>query len=210
MHALLVILSVPRHSRLALKVGLTLLYPSEGNAVPSTLSPNGIHVGPFSVTPQEFLLAAVGFGVAGLIVVFLRFTQTGRSMRALAENPGGAALMGVNPRRLSLLGWGISGSVAALAGAVISPGTLIDPTIGGGYLFIVFAAAVLGGFGSIGGALAGGLIIGIAQEMFGAYISEGWSSIVAFALLVVVLLVRPQGLFGFSVDQYEAPHRRRC
>jgi branched-chain amino acid transport system permease protein len=122
-------------------------------------------------------------------------------MRAIAENAPAASLQGINTRRVSALGWMLSGLIAALAGVLLGPNSVVTPFVGGGYLFVAFAAAVLGGFGSIPGALIGGLLLGLAQQFFAAFVSTGWSSTVAFAVVLVVLIVRPQGLFGYSVNR---------
>jgi len=192
-------------STLALSLGLqgalTLIFPTEGSGFPSVLSITAYKFGPVRVTQPDLLLVGVGILSAASVAFFLRFTQVGRSFRAIAQNPAAASLMGINAGRVSSLGWGLSGMLAALAGVLLGPGTVISPYTGGGYLFIAFAAAVLGGFGSIEGALVGGLLLGLAQTFFSAFVSTGWSSLVAFGVLIIVLLVRPQGLFGFSTER---------
>jgi branched-chain amino acid transport system permease protein len=186
---------------LAIEGGLNLLVPSEGSGFAPVLPLHAYQFGPVLIAPSDLLLAGVSIVVAILVTVFLRFTQIGRSMRAIAENTPAASLQGINTQRISALGWALSGAIAALAGVLLGPNTVLTPFAGGGYLFIAFAAAVLGGFGSIPGALLGGLLLGLSQQFFAAFVSAGWSSTVAFAFLLIVLMVRPQGLFGFSVTR---------
>jgi branched-chain amino acid transport system permease protein len=186
---------------LALTGALTLIVPTEGSGFPPVLPILAYKVGPIRLAPSDILIGSISILSALAMAAFLRLTQVGRSMRAIAQNPAAASLMGINSGRISSLGWGLSALLAALAGVLLGPGSVITPYSGGGFLFIAFAAAVLGGFGSIEGALIGGLILGLSQAFFSAYVSTGWSGLVAFGMLIVVLLVRPQGLFGFSVER---------
>lgn len=186
---------------LALTGALTLIVPTEGSGFPPVLPITAYHIGLLRLAPSDMLVGGISILSAAAMAGFLRFTQVGRSMRAIAQNPAAASLMGINSGRISSLGWGLSAFLAALAGILLGPGSVITPYSGGGFLFIAFAAAVLGGFGSIEGALVGGLVLGLAQTFFSAFVSTGWSGLVAFGLLIVVLLVRPQGLFGFSVER---------
>ena len=186
---------------LGLQGGLTLLFPTEGFGFPPMLPIDSYHVGPLSLTAPDLLLGGLSL-ISGVTVgAFLRFTQVGRSMRAIAQHPAAASLMGINLRRISSLGWGLSGLLAALAGTLLAPGSVITPYSGASFLFIAFGAAVLGGFGSIEGAIVGGLLLGLAQAFFTAYVSSGWSDVVPFAFLIIVLVFKPQGLFGSTVER---------
>jgi branched-chain amino acid transport system permease protein len=109
--------------------------------------------------------------------------------------------MGANPRYFAALAWCLSGALGALAGVLLASGTVITPTTGSPYLFLAFAAAVLGGFGSVAGAVVGALILGLGESFFGAYVSLEWPSAVPFVLLILVLLLKPSGLFGGTVNR---------
>jgi branched-chain amino acid transport system permease protein len=185
----------------AIEGALSLLVSTDGSASPSVTSLTSYQVGPFLINDSEILVSGVSLVLAVALDTGVRRTQAGRAMRAVAQNRDAASLLGINPRRLSTIGWGISGLLAAMAGVLLGPGSLVTPVTGTTYLFIAFAAAVLGGFGSIRGAIAGGVLIGIAQAMFSAFVSTTWASLVAFGLLILVLLVRPQGLFGRFVER---------
>jgi branched-chain amino acid transport system permease protein len=175
---------------------LALVLPTEGIGIPGFLPLDVIAVGPFRAAPIQVVTMVLG-GLACLITALLvRGTQFGRAMKAIAEHPVTAALMGIDTGRIARLGWGLSGVLAALCGTLVAPGSIVTPFSGSQFLFIAFAAAVLGGFGSIEGAIIGGISLGLAQAFFAAFVSTGWSSIIPFAALVVTLSLRPRGIFG--------------
>jgi branched-chain amino acid transport system permease protein len=122
-------------------------------------------------------------------------------MRAISQHADAASLLGVNPRRVAALAWALSGAAAGVAGALFAPGSIVTPFSGSTYLFVAFAAAVVGGFGSIGGAVAGAMILGISEAFFQTYVSVVWSAIVPFAVLIIVVAVRPSGIFGIRVQR---------
>ena len=140
--------------------------------------------------------------VAGAVVLvvalhlFLRHTRTGKAMRAMADNVELARITGVDPERVVLWTWAIGGALAAAAGVFLALDTRLHPTVGWHMLLPVFAAAIVGGIGRPYGAIAGGLTIGIAQELSTAVMAPVYKPAVAFAVIVVVLVVRPRGLLG--------------
>ncbi len=140
--------------------------------------------------------------VAGAVVLvialhlFLRRTRTGKAMRAMADNAELARISGVDTERVVLWTWVIGGALAAAAGVFLALDTRLHPTVGWHMLLPVFAAAILGGIGKPYGAIAGGLTIGVAQELSTAVIAPVYKPAVAFAVIVVVLIVRPRGLLG--------------
>lgn len=129
--------------------------------------------------------------------LLLKFTLLGRTMRAAASNDALARLSGLNTRRIIGATWLVSGLVAGLGGVLLgaSQGT-ISPTIGFNFLLVVFAAAMLGGIGKPYGAMGGALLIGLGVEFGATYVSADYSHALAFLVLVLVLLIRPSGLFG--------------
>ncbi len=130
-----------------------------------------------------------------LFYFFFKYTRMGVAMQATSQNQLAAVYMGISVKKIFSLTWGISASVAAFAGILLAPITFIHLNMG--YIGLkAFPAAVLGGFGSIPGAIVGGLIIGITESLSGAYLPEGWKDIAAWILLIAVLMVRPEGLFG--------------
>lgn len=149
-------------------------------------------------------LQAIIFAVACLTMIvvhlLLRRTALGRTMRAVASNDTLTRLSGVNTRGTVAVAWIVSGVIAGLAGVLLaaSQGSM-TPTFGFNFLLLIFSAAMLGGIGQPYGAMAGALIIGLGVEFGATYVSADYSNALAFGALVVVLLARPQGLFGRKV-----------
>ena len=132
--------------------------------------------------------------IAGLYLLF-KHTKIGIAMQATSQNQLAAFYMGIPVRRINMLVWGLSAAISACAGLLLAPITFIHANMG----FIglkAFPAAVVGGFGSIPGALVGGLIIGVVETLAGFYLPEGFKDIAAYIVVLVMLAVKPNGLFG--------------
>ena len=134
--------------------------------------------------------------LCALLYVFFNQTRLGTAMRATSENMLAAYYMGIPVKRVVSLIWAISAMVAACAGVLLAPITFIHTNVGLALGLKAFPAAVLGGFGSIPGALAGGVIIGVIETLAGFYLAAGWKDVAPYLVLLGVLLLRPQGLFG--------------
>ena len=149
--------------------------------------------------PQSYLLTAVvSFALMGLLHFFLKYTKIGLAVRAVAQNKDIAYLMGINvPVFISLI-FGLSCALAAAAGVLMGPMQSVQVEMGYLMLMKAFAAAVVGGFGSLPGALLGGILVGIFENLGAAYISPSHKDIYAFLLLILVLMIRPSGLFGIE------------
>ena len=149
--------------------------------------------------PQSYLLTAVvSFALMGLLHFFLKYTKIGLAVRAVAQNKDIAYLMGINvPVFISLI-FGLACALAAAAGVLIGPLQSVQVEMGYLMLMKAFAAAVVGGFGSLPGALLGGILVGIFENLGAAYISPSHKDIYAFLLLILVLMIRPSGLFGIE------------
>ena len=149
--------------------------------------------------PQSYLLTAVvSFALMGLLHFFLKYTKIGLAVRAVAQNKDIAYLMGINvPVFISLI-FGLACALAAAAGVLIGPMQSVQGEMGYLMLTKAFAAAVVGGFGSLPGALLGGILVGIFENLGAAYISPSHKDIYAFLLLILVLMIRPSGLFGIE------------
>jgi len=143
---------------------------------------------------QRVLIIAAAFVLVSVLHLFLTRTVTGSTILALAQDPQGAALVGIDARRVTYLVFAISGALAAVAAVLYAPINLLYPTMGGLVIVKAFVIIILGGMGSFPGAILGGLIIGMAESFGGFYVSTDYKDIIAFVLLVVVLSVRPQGL----------------
>ncbi|WP_040781065.1 branched-chain amino acid ABC transporter permease [Nocardia pneumoniae] len=144
------------------------------------------------------VLAVVG-AVMGLLYLLFRYTKIGLAMRAVACNPQSARLVGIRVGTVLALGWGLAALVGAVSGVLSAPLLFLEPNMMGGVLIYAFAAATLGGFDSPGGAVAGGLIVGVAETLTGAYVDVIGTELeigVPLVIILGVLLLRPQGLFG--------------
>ena len=132
-----------------------------------------------------------------LIYSFFRFTSVGLAMRAAAANPESARLVGINVGWMLALGWGLAAAIGSVAGMMIAPVVFLEPNMMLGILLYGFAGAVVGGLTSPGGAVVGGFLVGVAENLFGTYlIGSELKLTMALVLIVGVLLVRPAGLFG--------------
>ena len=147
------------------------------------------------ILPLESISMIVGTVLlAVLLYFFFNYTRIGNAMQAASQNQLAAYYMGIPVKRINSLIWALSAIVATIAGVLLSPVSLIDPSIG--FLGIkAFAAAVVGGFGSLIGTVLGGLIVGISETLAGRYLPPGFKEIVAYLIMLIVLMVRPQGLF---------------
>ncbi|MFQ5954552.1 MAG: branched-chain amino acid ABC transporter permease [Kiloniellales bacterium] len=135
-----------------------------------------------------------------LLYVFFRFTPLGLAMRAAAQNPESSSLVGIRVGWMLALGWGMAAAVGAVAGMLVAPILFLDPNMMGGVLLYAFAAALLGGIDSPGGAVFGGFAVGVTENLVGTYlIGNELKLTVALALIVGVLVVKPSGLFGKAV-----------
>lgn len=153
---------------------------------------------PFGVKirPDQVLI----IGVAALLMVslylFLRYTKTGKAMRATADNMELARISGIRTERIVLWTWAIGGALAAAGGVLYGIDVQIHPGMGWNFLLPLFAAAILGGIGKVHGALIGGLVIGVLQQLSTAWLLPTYKPAVAFIGMIIILLVRPQGIFG--------------
>lgn len=141
------------------------------------------------------IIASTVVLVVGLNL-FLRKTMVGATIIAMAQNREGAFLVGIDANRVAMMTFAISGALAAVAATLYAPMNLVYPAMGHIVIMKAFVIIILGGMGSIPGAIVGGMIIGFAEAFGGYYISDAYKDIIAFALLVVILSIRPQGLFA--------------
>jgi branched-chain amino acid transport system permease protein len=173
----------------------SITWGSEIYTLPTPFSAKSTMVGRINVS-YEYVSIIVGTLVlCAALFAFFRYTRVGVAMQATSQNQLAAYYMGIPVKRMFSLIWAISAGVAAFAGVLLAPVSLIDANLG----FIglkAFAAAVLGGFGSIVGALVGGLTIGLIEMFAGTYLPQGFKDVAAYIVLLVVLAIRPQGMFG--------------
>ena len=148
------------------------------------------------LTSHDMGSAAVTLTVLLLVFVFFRFTPLGLAMRAAAQNPVSSRLVGVRVGWMLALGWGLAAAIGAVAGIMVAPVVFLEPNMMGGILLYAFAGALLGGIDSPGGAVLGGFIVGVLENVVGMYLGTELKLTVALVIIVGVLVVRPSGLFG--------------
>jgi len=147
---------------------------------------------------DKAMLTAAAACVIGFVFLyaFLHYTKTGKGIRATTDNPRAALALGVDIEKMYALTWGISLALVAVAGAMLSRMRYVYPTVGDRFGLLAFVAVALGGFGSIYGSLLGGLLIGVFASLAGVYAAPWMKTPAIFAIFVIALLLRPQGLFG--------------
>ena len=151
------------------------------------------------VTTYQLIMIATAFVLVALLQSFLKFTRTGKAMRATSDNTNLAKISGINTERIALWTWGIGGALAAAGGVFYGLEFGLNANMGALIILPLFASVILGGIGSPLGALAGGIIIGIAQNLLVfpiTFINASYKPAVSFVMLILILLFRPQGLFG--------------
>ena len=152
-----------------------------------------------TIPAQRVLIIAGAFSLMAVLHLFLKKTMTGSTIVAMAQNREGAFLVGIDANRVAMMTFAISGALAAVGATLFAPINLVYPAMGHLLIMKAFVIIILGGMGSIPGAIVGGLIIGFAEAFGGFYISTDYKDIIAFALLVVILSIKPTGLFSKGV-----------
>jgi branched-chain amino acid transport system permease protein len=148
------------------------------------------------LTSHDMGSAGVTLVVLLLVFIFFRYTPLGLAMRAAAQNPVSSRLVGVRVGWMLALGWGLASAIGAVAGIMVAPVVFLEPNMMGGILLYAFAGALLGGIDSPGGAVLGGFIVGVLENVVGVYLGTELKLTVALVIIVGVLVVRPSGLFG--------------
>ena len=152
------------------------------------------------ITSQDLGVIGVTLVMLVLLFTFFRFTKTGLAMRAAAQNPESARLCGIPVGRMLAIGWGLAATIGATAGIMVAPVLFLDPYMMSGVLLYAFAGALLGGITSPVGAVIGGLIVGVTENLVGTYLIPTQLKLtLALALIILVLMFRPNGLFGTAI-----------
>ncbi len=152
-------------------------------------------LGELVLTAEQVVVIGVTAVLCALLYAMFRYSKLGIAMQASSQNQLAAYYMGIPVKRLNGLVWGLAAGVAALAGLLLAPITFVHANMG----FIglkAFPAAVVGGFGSLPGAIVGGLVIGVVEALAGFYLPEGFKDIAAYIVVLIMLMVKPNGLFG--------------
>jgi branched-chain amino acid transport system permease protein len=175
------------------------IFGPEVRSFPSAFPSETVDVGGVVLSVQNLGVVAVSLAVVGLLWAFFSLTRLGLAMRAAAMNRESSRLLGIRVGWMLALAWGLASALGALSGMLVAPIVFLDPTTMQSVLLYALAAAVLGGLESPGGAVAGGLLIGVLVNLLGTYVgavSSELQLVVAFGVILLFLLVRPAGLFG--------------
>jgi len=182
-----------------LRGGARTIWGREVLPMPQVFDIEPIFFGDVVFTGDALFICAI---VAVLMVIFFLIfyrTTIGTVIQAVYQSERGATLIGINVRSFHEIMWGVGLGMGAMAGILIAPISLLHPDLGASFLIRGFAAMTLGGFGSLGGAVLGGLLLGVAEQVFGAYLNSALIDITAYLVIVAVLVIRPAGLFGRTI-----------
>lgn len=196
----------PTHNQLLLTLGVAYILENGLLAVftPNykTLSmenfPSFIQIGEISVNPAKLIAFAVVIVVTAAIYLLLYRTDTGKAIRACSQEREGALLMGIVIKKTNAIAFGIGAMCTGIAGALLTPILSIYPTLGETFQLKCFVIAILGGMGNLWGALLSGLIVGVVESLTGYIAGGSWSDLMVYAAFILILLVKPAGLFGRS------------
>jgi len=177
---------------------LRAVYGQQGDflSYPPAIEAGALALGDLLIPSQQVLVLGSATLALVLFGSFFRYTRAGRIMQAVAENPEACRIVGVNVDRVFMWIWGSGALLGGTAGVLLAPVTMIYPDMSLSILIKAFAAAALGGFDHLGGVVLGGLILGVLEICLGFYVGSQYQEIVGFALILLVLVFRPQGLFG--------------
>ena len=171
-------------------------FGADQRAMPFPISTyESIAIGDIFISSLEMLTLVVALIIMLVLFLFFRFSRLGVAMKASQQNETAARLMGIKVHRVRMITWGISSLVGCVAGLLIAP-VLMEPYMMWDPMLKGFAGAVVGGMTSLPGAVFGAYIVGIVENLFGGYVSIEFKSVVAFAIIVIVLCIRPSGLFA--------------
>lgn len=171
--------------------GADSLFYRPGILRPAIELPMGV-----KIRPDQILILITVFGLVILLHLFLQKTKLGKAMRATSDNMELALVSGIDTERVIIFTWGIGGALAAAGGILYGIDVQVHPYMGWNFLIPLFAATILGTVGNIYGALVGGLVIGVAQQVSTAFLMPTYKPAVAFILMILILLIRPKGIFG--------------
>jgi branched-chain amino acid transport system permease protein len=195
--------AAPQVNALIATIGLWLVFHHAAGWIwgydpvrfPSLFSPAPVDMLGARIAQNSLGIIGVSLGVVVLLYLFFEHTRMGVAMRAASMNRRAAQLMGVNIDRVALVAWALAAAISVVSGFLVAPLTFLDFEMMFAVLLKAFAGAILGGFNSLPGAVVGCLVIGVVENLFAAYVSTAFKDTFAFAIIIVVLMFRPQGLF---------------
>lgn len=180
---------------LIIKNAIRLVWQDTPRTISGVLSSTPIAIGDILITPERIAIMATVVVVVTALMLFFRYTRLGKAMRATAQSQEAAALMGISVSGIFSKTWALGSALGGVAGVLIAPLVGINTELGG-VLIPGFVAAIVGGFTSIPGAIVGGIMVGVFENFAGVFVSSSFKRVVSFVILIVVLMIRPSGLFG--------------
>jgi branched-chain amino acid transport system permease protein len=184
-----------------LKESVKSFYSAEAQPFPALVPALDLHLGPVTVSVQDIATLAIAILAVTILQWFLTGTRTGRAMQATAQNPTVARILGVPVERMILLTFLINGAMVALASLLITPVYLAKFSNGDTLGLAAFIAAIVGGFNQVRGAIAGGLLLGVVENLAATYVSAQYRGALPLIILIIVILIRPQGLLGRAEER---------
>lgn len=176
--------------------GLLMIFGPDAQPTNVPYAFDSFPLGPIFLDKARVYAALAAFAVAAALFGFFRYSRTGTAIRACADNLVGAAVVGLNVRRLYALTFGIGLACVGAAGALLVNIADAAPSLGPAYTLLAFTIVIIGGLGSMAGALVGGVLIGVSEALAGFLAAPSMKSMFSFGLLIIVLVLRPQGLLG--------------
>jgi branched-chain amino acid transport system permease protein len=176
--------------------GVLIVFGPDAQTVQTSYAFDSFAIGPLIVDATKLYAGLAALVVASALFAFFRFAPLGKAVRACADNQIGALVVGLNVKRLYALSFGLGLACVGAAGAIIVLVVDVTPPLGPAYTLLAFVIVITGGLGSMSGALIGGVLIGLTEAMAGLFFTPSAKSMFAFAILVLVLLFRPQGIMG--------------
>jgi len=173
-----------------------LVFKTDTRTIETAYTLSTVALGPAMIALPKLVAFAGALLVSGLLLWIMHATDLGRAIRAVAKEKHGAKLMGIDVDHVYALSFGIGLACLGAAACFLMPAFYVNPMVGNGFVLVAFTIVVLGGMGSFAGALLGGVLIGVVESLGGLYLGESLGQIGIFAIFIVVLLFRPQGLFG--------------
>jgi branched-chain amino acid transport system permease protein len=180
----------------ALRGGIKLVWGKNPLALPPLAGETPLSVFGATVMPQALWIMGLAAVTLVALVLFFQYTRAGLAVRAVADNPRAASVVGLRVGAVKALSFGLAGAVGGLAGVLVTPITTLNFDVGVLLGLKGFSAAILGGFGSLAGALVGGITLGLLESSAAAFISSAYKDVMAFAILLLVLFLRPEGILG--------------
>lgn len=183
-----------------LRAGAGAIWGNEPRTLTTPYSGGIVDLGGVIIGYENIVIIAGTAVLCLVLFLFFRYSRVGIAMQAASQNQLAAYYMGIPVKRIYSLVWALSAGIAATAGILVAPVALVDPLMG--FIGIkAFAAAIVGGFGSLPGAILGGIIIGVVEQFAALYLPPGFSETSAYVILLVMLLVRPEGLFATMLQK---------